>query len=127
MWISKFYSSIPRTVGLLERLAPDVFDHAIDVDQLQAFLQDPRHVMAIAVDGDTVVGMASAVEYFHPDKKPELWINEVGVASTHRRQGIGQSLVRSLLQEATNRGCVSSWVLTEKENDAAHACYSISP
>jgi hypothetical protein len=34
----------------------------------------------MATAGDTVVGFASAVHYVHPDKAPELWINEVGVA-----------------------------------------------
>jgi hypothetical protein len=35
---------------------------------LAAFVTDPHHVMVLAVDGDTVVGMASGIEYFHPDK-----------------------------------------------------------
>ena len=36
----------------------------------------------------------SAVHYVHPDKlRPELWINEVGVAASHRRRGLGTRLL----------------------------------
>ena len=112
---------------LLERLAPDVFDNAIDADQLAMFLKDPRHIMFVAEDQGTVVGMASAVEYFHPDKKPQLWVNEVGVASTHRRLGIGRSLVSAVLDEAEGRGCVFAWLGTDIDNEAAQACFGSVP
>ena len=112
-----------ETAGLLQRVGPDVFDHPIDPLQLQAFLDDDRHIMMIAVDDDTVIGMASAVEYFHPDKEPQLWINEVGVASTHRRQGIGRRLVVALLEAARERGCESAWLGTNIDNEIAQACF----
>ncbi|MEM9403945.1 MAG: GNAT family N-acetyltransferase [Pseudomonadota bacterium] len=108
---------------LLNHLAAGVFDRPIDADQLRAFLEDPRHVMFVAIDDGAVVGVASAVEYFHPDKKPELWINEVGVTPTHQRQGIGRQLVAALLKAARDRGCATAWVLTEPGNEAAPACY----
>ncbi len=113
----------PDNTELLERIAPEVFDYSIDSVQLQAFLDDPRHVMFLAVADDTTVGMASAVEYFHPDKRPQLWINEVGVASTHRRQGIGRRLVEALLDEARQRGCVFAWLGTDVDNAAGQACF----
>ena len=79
--------------------------------------------MVVAVDNATVIGMASAVEYFHPDKQPQLWINEVGVASTHRNQGIGRRMVQALLQAATERGCTFAWLGTDIDNEAAQACF----
>ena len=112
-----------ENAGLLERVAPDVFDNAIDASQLQAFLQDPRHILYVAVDNDSVVGMASAFEYFHPDKRPQLFINEVGVAPTHQRQGIGRSLVEAMLDEAKNRSCVFAWLGTDIDNEPAQACF----
>lgn len=112
---------------LLSNLAPEVFDEAIQPQFLQAFLEDPRHVMFLALDGDKVVGMASAVEYFHPDKAGQLWINEVGVTATHRRQGIGRRLVQALLAEAERRGCTSSWLGTDKNNLAGQACFGSVP
>jgi hypothetical protein len=70
---------------LLKVIAPEVFDHEINPQYLEAFLGDPRHAMYLAVDNQVVIGMASAVEYFHPDKPPQLWINEVGVALSYRK------------------------------------------
>ena len=29
------------------------------------------------MDGVALVGFVSAVDYVHPDKRPQLWINEV--------------------------------------------------
>ena len=112
---------------LLDVLAPEVFDNPIDPLQLKAFLEDPRHVMFVAVDEELVVGMASAVEYFHPDKQPQLWINEVGVASAYRRQGIGRRMVQALLDEADGRGCVFAWLGTDIANKPAQACFGSVP
>lgn len=107
----------------LDHCAAEVFDYPVNPHSLAAFLKDPRHVMYLAVDSEQVVGMASGVEYFHPDKPPQLWINEVGVAATHRRQGIGRRLVRALMQEAQQRGCQAAWLGTESDNHAGQACF----
>jgi aminoglycoside 6'-N-acetyltransferase I len=112
---------------ILARVGPDVFDNPIDARQLRAFLDDERHILFVALDNEVVVGMASAVEYFHPDKQPQLWINEVGVASTHRRKGIGRRLVEELLNTAKERGCVFAWLGTDVDNKAAQACFGSVP
>ncbi|NJM06632.1 GNAT family N-acetyltransferase [Candidatus Gracilibacteria bacterium] len=75
----------------------DVFDEAIDPRWTAEFFADLRHHLVVALDGTTVVGIASAVHYVHPDKAPELWINEVGVASSHHRLGIGRQIMEVLL------------------------------
>jgi Acetyltransferase (GNAT) family len=72
---------------VLFRIAPEVFDDSIDEAKAREFLADPRHHLVVALDADVVVGFISAAEYIHPDKPaPELWINEVGVAASHRRR-----------------------------------------
>ena len=108
---------------LLEKLAADVFDYDIQPQYLSAFLDDPRHVLCFATDDETVVGMASAFEYLHPDKQPQLFINEVGVAPTHRRQGIGRRLVETLLANAKERGCAYAWLGTGIDNTSGQACF----
>jgi ribosomal protein S18 acetylase RimI-like enzyme len=112
---------------LLKDIAPEVFDHEINPQYLEAFLGDPRHIMYLAVDSRVVVGMASAVEYFHPDKPPQLWINEVGVALNYRKRGIGRQLVQKLVASAKDRGCVYAWLGTSTDNIAAQACFSSVP
>jgi ribosomal protein S18 acetylase RimI-like enzyme len=113
--------------GILKNVAPDVFDDPIDPHVTEAFLRDPRHHLAVAVEDNVVVGFVSAVHYVHPDKpRPELWINEVGVAPTHQRRGLGKDLLRSILETARDIGCAEAWVLTDRSNIAAMALYSSS-
>lgn len=114
----------PGDDALLRNVARDVFDNEADPDATAEFLNDPRHHLAVAVEEDLIVGMASAVHYIHPDKKPELWINEVGVASTHRRQGIGRKLISALFELGEALGCNECWVLTHQSNKAAMGLYS---
>ena len=115
------------TSPYLDRVAEDVFDHPINAAQLAAFMTDPRHLMVLAIEEGTVVGMASGVEYFHPDKPPQMWINEVGVALTHRRRGIDKALTSALVREARIRGCVYAWLGTASDNVAGQACFGAVP
>lgn len=109
---------------VLTTVSTDVFDHPIDPAATTEFLADPRHHLAVATDEGVVVGFASAVHYVHPDKpSPELWVNEVAVASTHQGRGIGKALMRALLDLARQRGCREAWVLTDHDNDAALRLY----
>ena len=113
-----------ETAYLLENLAEDVFDDAIKAESLARFLSCERHVMYLAVEEALVVGMASAFVYIHPDKKEQMFINEVGVSPTYQRQGIGRTLVTSLLEEAKERGCTFAWLGTGKDNAGGNACFS---
>lgn len=113
--------------GCLDTLAPDVFDNAIEPAQLEKFIDDPRHLMMLAIEDGAVVAMASAVEYFHPDKKPQLWINEIGVTPNKRRRGIGKRLIEALVKDAASRGCVYVWVGTQTGNTAAQATFASVP
>lgn len=114
----------PEEGSLLNRVAPDVFDHEVHPQWAAEFLADSRHHLAIALDDNLVVGMASAVHYVHPDKAPELWINEVGVAPSHQQQGIGRQLLQCLLDHGHHLGCATAWVLTEQGNQAARRLYA---
>lgn len=107
----------------LHRVARGVFDHEVRPALAAEFLSDPRHHLAVAIDDDVVVGMASAVHYVHPDKPPELWINEVGVAPTHRERGLAKRLLRTLLDEGHSLGCRGAWVITDRSNAAALRLY----
>ena len=108
---------------VLDNVASGVFDNDVDQELTVEFLTDARHHLAIALDGDVVVGIASAVHYIHPDKEPELWINEVGITSTHRRQGIGKKLINALFDHGRELGCGTAWVLTERDNEVARRLY----
>jgi len=110
--------------SVLDCVAPGVFDNPIDPRWMGEFIADPRHHMVIALLDGLVVGMASAVHYVHPDKPPELWVNEVGVALTHRSQGIGRQLLRALFEQGRAVGCTDAWLGTEESNTAARRLYA---
>jgi ribosomal protein S18 acetylase RimI-like enzyme len=114
----------PTEAAVLRRVATDVFDHEVRADHLRAFFDDPHSLLAVAIDADVVVGMASGVVYGHPDKPPQLFVNEVGVAPTHQRRGLARELVRCLLERGREFGCAEAWVATEEENAAARALYA---
>ncbi len=114
----------PSDLHILNNVAEDVFDDPIVESSAQEFLADPRHRLVVALDNNVVVGFVSAVLYLHPDKPaPELWINEIGVAPTHQRQGIGKALMQTILNIAQQSGCTEAWVLTDRANLPAMAMY----
>jgi GNAT superfamily N-acetyltransferase len=114
----------PDDAAMLDHMAPDVFDNDVDPRWAAEFFADPRHHLAVALDGDTVVGIASGVHYVHPDKPPDLFVNEVGVAPTHQGQGIGRQLMQALLARGRELGCREAWVLTDYTNAAARRLYA---
>lgn len=111
--------------AVLARVAPGVFDDPVDAGATRKFLEDARHHLAVAVEDGMVVGFASAVHYVHPDDpRPEMWINEVGVAPTHQGRGVGKAVLRALLEVARGLGCSEAWVLTDRRNAPAMRLYS---
>jgi ribosomal protein S18 acetylase RimI-like enzyme len=107
----------------LARAADSVFDHPVDAALAAEFLSDPRHHLAIAIEDGRIVGMASGVHYVHPDKAPQLFINEVAVAATHHGRGIGRQLVSTLVRHGEHIGCHEAWVLTSPTNEPAKRMY----
>jgi aminoglycoside 6'-N-acetyltransferase I len=110
--------------ALLLNALPAVFDHPMIQNLADEFLNDPRLHLAVAIDAGTVVGMASAVHYVHPDKPPEMWINEIGVAEAYRGLGIGKQLLAALFDLARKLDCREAWVLTDRSNTAAMKLYA---
>jgi aminoglycoside 6'-N-acetyltransferase I len=110
--------------GVLGHVAPGVFDHPVDARWTNAFLTDARHHLLVAVDGDLVVGMCSAVDYVHPDKAPQLWINEIGVAPAYQLRGIGRRLIDAMLVHGRTLGCTEAWLGTDATNTAARRLYA---
>jgi aminoglycoside 6'-N-acetyltransferase I len=113
----------PNDEVVLTRVAPGVFDHDVDPALTREFLGDSRHHLAVALEDGVVVGFASAVHYVHPDKPMEMWINEVGVAPSHQRQGLGRRVLQTMFAHGRELGCREAWVLTSPANGAAIRLY----
>jgi ribosomal protein S18 acetylase RimI-like enzyme len=110
--------------SVLAAVAAGVFDNDIDKCAVEEFLGDARHHIAVGIDAGLVVGFASAVHYIHPDKPPELWINEVAVAPKHQGRGLGKELLSTLFEAGRQAGCAEAWVLTDRANIPAMRLYS---
>uniref|UniRef100_A0A832HZN0 GNAT family N-acetyltransferase n=1 Tax=Eiseniibacteriota bacterium TaxID=2212470 RepID=A0A832HZN0_UNCEI len=109
--------------AVLNRVDPDVFDHAVQPRLAAQFLSSSGGLLAVAIHDGVVVGMATGMAYVHPDKPLQLFINEVGVSARYRRRGLGARLVRALLDHARRIGCAEAWVATEEDNAAARRLY----
>ena len=114
----------PGDTSVLDNVAPSVFENTIDPRWTAEFLSDPRHHLAVAIDEGRVVGMASGVHFVHPDKAPQLFINEIAVAPPYQGQGIGRRLMERLLDRGRELGCRGAWLGTDRSNTAARRCYA---
>ncbi len=114
----------PGDEELLKHVAAEVFDNDVSQELSLEFLKDARHHIVVAIEQGVVVGFVSAVDYVHPDKPVELWINELAVAPPYQRQGIAKQLLQAIFKVGHERGCKEAWVLTERSNRAAMKTYS---
>jgi ribosomal protein S18 acetylase RimI-like enzyme len=100
------------------------FDHAIDQAYARAFLDDPRHHMIVAYVGGEAAGFVSATEIFHPDKAPQMFLNELAVVEELRRRGAASALLEELKRLSSEVGCAAIWVLTDQHNAPAMRTYA---
>jgi ribosomal protein S18 acetylase RimI-like enzyme len=108
-----------------ERLvaAEGLFDGPVKADAAHRFLNDPGHHLLIAYADGEPAGFVSGVEMTHPDKGTEMFLNELAVGETHRRQGVATALVDALKELAREKGCYGMWVLCDEDNEAAVKTY----
>jgi ribosomal protein S18 acetylase RimI-like enzyme len=114
----------PGDEAVFGNIAPEVFDEPVHPERLRHYLSAPGHIMVLALDGDLVVGQCAGVVHHHPDKPDELYIDEVGTASTHRRQGIAKAMMAELFAWGRELGCADSWLGTETDNIEANGLYT---
>ena len=101
----------------------EAFDYDVLPGETRRFLLDERHHLLLGYVDDRPAGFVSAVEVFHPDKRPELFLNEIGVVEDARRRGVARALIEELKRLGRERGCAIMWVLTDEDNDAAMSLY----
>ena len=99
------------------------FDETVARDLAARYLADERHHLVAAYADGEPAGVATATEILRPDKPPQLFLNEVVVIPAFRRRGVAGSLVAEIKRLATDRGCVSIWVLTDEDNEGGLATY----
>lgn len=109
--------------NLLDRIAEDVFDDAVDPARAARYLAEPGHMMVLALSGGEVVGQARGMVHRHPDGPTELYIDNLGVTPSRRREGLATRMLDELVGWGAEQGCEEAWVGTEAGNGPARALY----
>jgi aminoglycoside 6'-N-acetyltransferase I len=113
----------PDNAACLSHCDPDIFDAAIDLERTRAFLSSPNHLLTVARLGDLVIGQVRGMIHLQPDGPSQLYIDNLGVAPAHRRQGIASALLRDVFLWGKAHDCADAWVATEPDNEEAHGLY----
>ena len=114
----------PADAAAFDRVAEDVFDHAIDRAGLTQYLATPGHYFIAAFADGEMVGQLAAVLHRHPDLRPvELYIDEVAVAPAFQRRGIAARMIEAAFALGRELGCAEAWVGTEPDNLPAQVLY----
>lgn len=118
---------MPAVLDLLRELAafeklppPDGAAYARLVRDLGA-----RFEILVAMEGERAVAYAMYYEtYSSFAAKPRLWLEDMYVAPTHRKHGLGKAMMREVAKEALRRGCSKATWVVQAWNQEAHAMYA---
>ena len=119
---------IPRVIELSRQLASHVADPdpKLDKDTLLALgLGSDRWFEILVVEDEgIVVGFAAFVQRFelHTNSRM-LFISDLAVSNTNRRQGVGKTLLDALRAVAVERNCHAINLEVWKENEVAQSFY----
>ena len=95
-----------------------------DDDYVRSLLDDPTLVALVALDGDSVVGGLVAYELRKFEQaRSEIYIYDLAVAATHRRQGIATSLIERVREIAAECGAWVVFVQADHGDEPAIALY----
>jgi ribosomal protein S18 acetylase RimI-like enzyme len=109
--------------GFREEAAPG--DSVSSRSVLEEILADrSRHLMVATVDG-RLAGTADLVVVANLTHRGKPWaiVENVIVASTLRRAGVGRELMRHLIDVARAAGCCKLQLLSAKHRTEAHSLY----
>jgi aminoglycoside 3-N-acetyltransferase I len=96
-----------------------------DSAYLRSLLAGDTFIAVVAVDEGTVVGGLAAYELRKfEQRRSEIYIYDLAVAETHRRQGIATALIQALKGEAARRGAWVIYVQADHGDDPAIALYT---
>jgi ribosomal protein S18 acetylase RimI-like enzyme len=122
-------SDLPRLVELLGILFESEAEFSADAEKqraaLQAILADPaKGRIFVARDGREVVAMASLLYTVSTAEGGKAaWFEDLVTAPEHRKRGIGEALLKHVVNEARDEGVLRITLLTDMQNERAQAMY----
>lgn len=125
-------SDLPAIVGLLAddpigRLREDATEPlaAAYVDAFATIEADPNQLLAVATEGDRVVGTLQ-ITFIPGVSRRGMWrgqIEGVRIAADHRGAGLGRRAFEWAIEECRSRGCGLVQLTTDRERPEAHRFY----
>lgn len=92
---------------------------------LESLLASDQFIALAALKGGKVVGGIAAYELpKYEQARREIYLYDLAVAETHRREGIATALILELKKIAAARGAYVIFVQADKGDDPAIALYS---
>jgi ribosomal protein S18 acetylase RimI-like enzyme len=122
-------SDLPRLVELLGILFESEAEFSPDAEKqraaLQAILADPaKGRIFVAREGRQVVAMASLLYTVSTAEGGKAALFEdLVTAPEYRKRGIGEALLKHVVNEARNEGVLRITLLTDMQNERAQAMY----
>ncbi|HSG35239.1 MAG TPA: GNAT family N-acetyltransferase, partial [Sphingomonadaceae bacterium] len=104
-----------------------LFDDPPIPHETTRFLVGEDNFLWFALVEGKPAGFVSAVLLRHPDKRPSLFVNELGVDDEYRRRGIATALMEAAVAQARALGCEAAWVAAESDDELAIAFYESMP
>jgi aminoglycoside 3-N-acetyltransferase I len=121
---------LPAMHGLLATFGeafgePHTYQGAVPSDDyLRGLLAKPHFIALAALDGDRVVGGLAAYELEKFEQaRSEIYIYDLAVLESHRRQGIATALIRWLQRIGKQRGAYVIYVQADLPDEPAIRLY----
>jgi GNAT superfamily N-acetyltransferase len=96
---------------------------AVVAERLARLAASPADLALVAADGADVVGLAGVHVFTSLEQGEVGKLNELVVAQSRRRRGIGAALIAAIEAEARRRGCVLLFLTTAERRKDAHRFY----
>ncbi len=97
---------------------------SLTANYLARFLRYDDHFLIVAVENAEPVGYLLAYELSRVDRdQAMMFLYEIGVAESQRRQGIGAAMIDEIKSICRERNIMKMWVETNESNVAAMRLY----
>lgn len=88
--------------------------------RFEAMLREPHHWVAIALDQDLPVGIATVTTNLYVEWGRMAELADLYVLPEHRRRGVARALIDAAVSWSHDHGCSGVAVIMTPEGEAAH-------
>jgi len=112
-----------KNKDILLQIDEEIFDEKVKTNLLSEYVDENNHILLVAIHNNLVIGQVLGVVHKHPNKKTELYIDDLAVSEKLQRKGIATKLLNELYLIGKRKGCKEIWVATEPKNTVALKFY----